>query len=157
MLDDINLKILEILQNDGRISNADIARQVGLTPSATLERIRKLESEGFIEGYAARLNPKALGFGMMVFIFVSTDEPTGSWASAEYFRQLPEVQGVYAITGEDCYLLKVRVKDTDALRILLRDGIGVIDGITSTRTVVVLGSIEDSLKLPLKLYDVGDE
>ena len=156
MLDEINLQILHILQKDGRVSNVDIARQVGLTPSATLERIRKLEAEGIIEGYYARLNPLLLDLDMMAFIFVTTHEPTGSWAAGEDFRKLPEVQGVYAITGEDCYLLKVRVKDTEGLRLLLRDGIGVVEGVYSTRTIVVLGSLEDNLDLPIGSYGVEE-
>ena len=151
MFDEINLRILQILQNDARISNAEIARQIGLTPSAILERIRKLEAEGVIEGYTAQINPKKLGFGLIAFIFVRTEEPIGSWASGDEFREIPEVQGVYTITGEDCYLLKVRVADTDALHILLRDSIGIIEGVTSTRTIVALGSIKDSLDLPIDL------
>lgn len=149
MIDEINRKILIMLQDNARISNAEIARQVGLTPSATLERIRKLEAEGYIQGYHAQLDPKRLGFGLTAFIFVRTEEPVGCWALGDVFMDIPEVQAVYSITGEDCYLLRVRVADTDALRVLLRDGIGVVEGVSSTRTIVALGSVKETLVLPL--------
>lgn len=150
MLDDINLQILDILQQDARVSNAEIARQVGLTPSATLERIRKLETNGFINAYKAWLNPKAFGLDMIAFIFVKVDEPVGSWEAGEFLSEIPGVQEVHHVTGEDCYLLKVRAKDTEALGSLIKCEIGALPNITSTRTTIVLKTVKESCNLPLE-------
>lgn len=149
MLDNINLQILDILQNDARISNAEIARQVGLTPSATLERIRKLEANGYINAYRAWLEPKAFGMELTAFIFVKVDEPVGSWEAGEFLSEIPNVQEVHHVTGEDCYLLKVRAADTEALGILIKTKIGALPNITSTRTTVVLKTVKESCNLPL--------
>ncbi len=78
MLDGIDQLILKIVQEDGRVTNADLARQVGLTPSAALERVRKLEGRGVIQGYEARLNPRALGAGRPAFVFVRAEERLAS-------------------------------------------------------------------------------
>lgn len=149
MLDEINVQILDILQEDARISNAEIARQVGLTPSATLERIRKLEAHGFINSYQALLNPSALGLHLTAFITVKVDEPVGSWEAGDFLGQIDAVQEVHHVTGEDCYLLKVRVADTEALGNLIKCDIGALPNITSTRTTVVLKTVKESTKLPL--------
>jgi Lrp/AsnC family leucine-responsive transcriptional regulator len=149
MLDDINLQILNILQQDARVSNAEIARQVGLTPSATLERIRKLETNGFINAYQAWLNPKAFGLDLTAFIFVKVDEPIGSWEAGEFLARIPGVQEVHHVTGEDCYLLKVRTMDTEDLGNLIKTKIGALPNITSTRTTVVLKTVKESCSLPL--------
>lgn len=157
MIDEINRQILTIIQQDARISNVDIARQVGLTPSATLERIRKLEQQGLIDRYETRLNPDILGFGLVAFIFVRVDEPVASWEAGDRFAEIPEVQEVHHITGEDCYLIKVRVKDTSALGDLLRYGIGSIERVTSTRTIVALKTVKESFQLPIELIEYGDD
>jgi Lrp/AsnC family leucine-responsive transcriptional regulator len=149
MIDEINLQILNIIQQDARISNAEIARQVGLTPSATLERIRKLESLGYIREYVARLDARALGVGLVAFIFVRSNEPMASWQVGERLSELPEVLEVHHITGEDCYLLKVRVADTEALGYLIKTKIGAIDWVTSTHTVVALKTVKESIAIPL--------
>ncbi|MCI0709651.1 MAG: Lrp/AsnC family transcriptional regulator [Chloroflexi bacterium] len=149
MLDEINLEILNILQQDARTSNADIARQVGLTPSATLERIRKLETNGYIQNYEARLDGDAMGLGLIAFIFVNVDEPIASWEAGHHFAEIPQVLEVHHITGEDCYLLKVRVKDTKALGLLLKERLGAIETVTSTRTVVALKTVKETFNLPL--------
>ena len=149
MLDEINLEILNILQQDARTSNADIARQVGLTPSATLERIRKLETNGYIQNYEARLDGDAMGLGLIAFIFVNVDEPVASWEAGELFAEIPQVLEVHHITGEDCYLLKVRVKDTNALGLLLKERLGAIKSVRSTRTVVALKTVKETFNLPL--------
>ena len=149
MIDDIDGKILSILQNDARTSNAEIARRLAMAPSAILERIRKLETRGFIEGYEARLNPKALEMGLLAFIYVRADERIGSRVIGDELAMIPEVQEVHHIAGEDCYLLKVRVDDTNALSDLLRQRLGPIDAIRSTRTTIVLSTIKETAQIPL--------
>lgn len=149
MIDDIDGKILSILQSDARTSNAEIARRLAMAPSAILERIRKLETRGLIDGYEARLNPKALNMGLLAFIYVRADERIGSRVIGDELAAFPEVQEVHHIAGEDCYLLKVRVADTNALSDLLRQRLGPIDAIRSTRTTIVLSTIKETAQIPL--------
>lgn len=149
MIDDIDGKILSILQSDARTSNAEIARRLAMAPSAILERIRKLEARGLIEGYEARLNPEALDLGLLAFIYVRADERIGSRVIGDELAAFPEVQEVHHIAGEDCYLLKVRVADTNALSDLLRQRLGPIDAIRSTRTTIVLSTIKETAQIPL--------
>jgi Lrp/AsnC family leucine-responsive transcriptional regulator len=151
MIDAISRRILNILQGSARESNADIARQVGLAPSAVFERIRKLEDKGVIAGYEARLNPKALNLGQVAFIYVRADEPIGSLRAGKELVRIPEVLEVHHIAGEDCYLVKVRVADTESLGTLLRERFGSIESVRSTRTTVVLGTLKETARLPIGL------
>ncbi len=148
-LDQLDLRILELLQADARISNAAIARKVGLAPSATLERIRKLERRGLIQGYAARLDAAALGLGLLAFVFVRSNESVGSPQTARRLAALPEVQEIHHIAGEDCFLVKVRAANTQALGELLSSRFGRIPSITSTRTTIVLRTLKEVSSLPI--------
>lgn len=154
MLDDINLKILNILQQDARTSNAEIARQLGMAPSAILERIRKLESAGIIQGYEARINPRALGLGLVAFIMVRTHDRLAEKVTGEQLAALPEVQEVHHVAGEDCYLVKIRTADTESLGRLLREQFGGLDAIGSTRTTIVLHTVKETSQLPLSVEDI---
>jgi Lrp/AsnC family transcriptional regulator, leucine-responsive regulatory protein len=151
MIDDIDHKIMSILQNDARTSNAEIARRLAMAPSAILERIRKLETRGLIAGYEARLNPKALEAGLLAFIFVLADERIGSDNAGRMLAEIPEVQEVHHIAGEDCYLVKVRIADTEALGELLRQRFSAIESIRSTRTTIVLSTIKETAQIALPL------
>lgn len=151
MIDGIDSKILTILQVDARTSNAEIARRVGLAPSAVFERVKKLEERGVLTGFAARLDPHAVGLGLLAFVFVRTDEFSERFSVASRLSQFPEVLEVHHVAGEDCYLVKVRVADTEALGRLLREGFGGIKSLRATRTTVVLESIKETLALPLPL------
>lgn len=150
MIDEIDMQILTMLQENARTPNAEIARQVGMAPSAIFERIRKLEARGIIQGYEARLNPQALGLGLLAFVFVRADERVGSMDTGALLAKIPEVQEVHHITGEDCYLVKVRTANTEALGRLLRDHFGTIEAVRSTRTTIVLSTLAESAKLPLE-------
>ena len=149
MIDDIDRKILSILQDDARISNAAIARWLEMAPSAILERIRKLETRGLIAGYEARLNPKPLDAGLLAFVFVRADERIGSDDAGRKLAEMPEVQEVHHVAGEDCYLVKVRIADTEALGELLRQRFSAIESIRSTRTTIVLATIKETAQIPL--------
>jgi Lrp/AsnC family leucine-responsive transcriptional regulator len=149
MIDDISEKILTLLQQDARLSNAEIARQVGLAPSAVFERIRKLEERGVIRGYEAKLNPRALGLGLVAYIYVRADEPVGSLRAGEALCAIPEVQEVHHIAGEDCYLVKARVADTEALGVLLRERFGSIPSVRTTRSTIVLNTLKETGQLPI--------
>lgn len=150
MIDDIDQKILSIIQSNARTSNAEIARQVRMAPSGVLERIRKLEERGIIQGYEVRLDPRALELGLMAFIAVRTKEDRyGSLETAESLAKFPEVLEVHHTAGEDCYLLKVRTRDTETLGHFLRKKIGENPNVTYTRTTIVLETLKESAQLPL--------
>ena len=149
MIDDTDRAILLLLQGDARISNAEIARRVGMAPSAVLERVRKLEARGPVRGYEARLDGAVLGFGLLAFMFVQSDERVGSGETGARLAAIPEVLEVHHIAGEDCYLVKLRVADTHRLGRLLRDEIGVIPAVRATRTTIVLSTVKETAALPL--------
>ena len=149
MIDETDLQILTILQSNARTPNAEIARQVGMAPSAILERIRKLEQRGVIQGYEARIDPAALGLGLLAYVAVRTDERVGDECAGERLARIPEVQEVHHVAGEDCYLLKVRVRDAKALGRLLQERIKAVEPVRATRTTVVLDTLRESSLLPL--------
>jgi Lrp/AsnC family leucine-responsive transcriptional regulator len=148
MIDATDLKILNILQANARTSNAQIARDLGMAPSAILERIRKLEERGVIQGYEARIDPEALGLHLLAYVFVRSDDSPGEVRVGQRLANLPEVQEVHHIAGEDCYLVKVRTADPKSLSRLLRESIGAI-GSVRTRTTIVLDSLRETAQLPL--------
>lgn len=149
MNDEIDRHIVNVIQRDARISIAEIARQLGMAPSGILERLRKLEARGVITGYEARLNPHALGRGLLAFVFVRADERVGSGEIGKQLAMIPDVQEVHHIAGEDCYLVKVRVENTEALARLLRERFGALDAVRSTRTTIVLTTIKETATLPV--------
>jgi Lrp/AsnC family transcriptional regulator, leucine-responsive regulatory protein len=157
MLDEKDAKILEILQKDGRTSNVELARAVELTPSATSERLRKLEERGLIKGYTALLNPDALGLGLLAFIFIRVDDPEDLVeGTAEALSALPSVLELHHLAGEDCFLVKVRARDTNDLYKILRDELGRFKTIRSTRTTIVLKTVKEGRGLPLDRERAGE-
>jgi Lrp/AsnC family leucine-responsive transcriptional regulator len=150
-MDERDEKILSILQSDGRASYAAIARQLGLTPSAVLERIRKLERSGVIRGYSARLDPSALGLGLLAFVFVQADERLTDTSTADQLAAIPEVLEIHHVAGEDCYLVKVRCASPAALAGLLREKFGAIESVRRTRSTIVLSTRKESGDLPVAL------
>jgi Lrp/AsnC family transcriptional regulator, leucine-responsive regulatory protein len=149
MLDDIDLRILQLLQRDARMANAAIARDVELAPSAVFQRIRKLENEGVIQGYNARLDPGSLDQGLLAFITVQTGEGARARETADLLASVPEVLEVHRVVGDDCFLMKVRVRDTHALGALLDEKIQTLPPVASTRTTIVLSTAKDeAVRLP---------
>ncbi|HEX7078533.1 MAG TPA: Lrp/AsnC family transcriptional regulator [Candidatus Eisenbacteria bacterium] len=149
MIDSIDRTIISILQKDARTSHAELARRTGIAPSAILARIRKMEESGLIRGYEARLDPKRLGASLVAFVFVHAEERVGGVDTGRQIGRIPEVQEVHQIAGEDCYLVKVRVADTEALGRLLRESIGSLPSVRSTRTTIVLSSVKETALLAL--------
>lgn len=143
-IDAIDSKILGILQKNARISNAEIARQIGMAPSAVLERIRKLEQRQVILGYETRINPRLLGQGLTAFTFVRTEEKVGSTGSGTLLAALPEVVEVHYTAGQDSYLVKVRVADTEGLSHLLKT-FGQIENVRDTRSTIVLSTVKETM------------
>lgn len=149
MLDKTDKKIIAVLQEDGRIPNKDIAAKVGMVPSAISERLKKLREKNVILGFETRLNPDALDKTLLAFVFVKTNETAHGWDTGNRLAEIDEIQEVYNIAGEDCYLVKVRVKDTFALSSLIREKIGLIETVTSTRTTIVMESYKESCKMKI--------
>lgn len=160
MLDEKDARILEILQKDGRATNVELARAVELTPSATLERVRKLEERGLVKGYTAILDPRAVGLGLVAFIFMRVEERDGVLGSeeqtAEALSALPSVLELHHLAGEDCFLLKVRARDTDDLYRILRDDFGGFKTIRGTRTTIVLKTVKETTALPVGRERAGE-
>lgn len=150
MIDSIDRAILCLLQDNARISNAEIARQVGLAPSAIFQRVRKLEESGVILEYTARLNPRNLGYGLVAYVMIQTGEQAKYVDTAGMLNAIPEVQEVHRVVGEDCFFVKLRVRDTDDLGRLLEEEIQQIPSISSTRTTIVLRSSKETTRLPLE-------
>ena len=128
---------------------AEIARVVGLAPSAVLERIRKLEARGVIKGYAALVDPHALDQSMLAFIAVRSEQAPGDESVSQALAQCPEVLELHHVAGDDCYLLKVRARDAEHIGQLLRHRFGRIPGVRSTRTTIVLETVKETPRLPV--------
>ncbi len=149
MIDDISLRILKILQQKARIPNVEVARQVGMAPSAVLERIRKLEKQGFIDGYEVRLNPKRFAKSLVAFVSVKLKKLDAEIKVGQTLSRLPDVQEVHYVAGEDAFLVKIRAADTEALSRLIRDKIASIAGVRSTQTAIALATYKETARIPV--------
>ena len=148
IIDDIDHQILMILQEKARIPNAEVSRQIGMAPSAVLERIRKLEDRGIIEGYEVRLNPQPFNQGLTAFVQVSVQSSCRA-DLAVTLSAVTGVQDVHQVAGEDGYLLKLRVADNGELGRILADEICPLTGVQQTRTSIVLNTIKETRKIDL--------
>lgn len=148
-MDTIDFKILSILQNKARIPNVEVARAIGMAPSAVLERIKKLEAQGIIDGYEVRLNPEQFHRSTIAFIRVRMKSPSMIRSAGESLAQLEEIQEVHFLSGEDCLMAKVRVADTRELDLFIREKITEIPGITHTTTSVALSTYKETARIPL--------
>ena len=151
-LDRHDRAILTLLQHQGRISNQELADQVGLSPSPCLRRVRSLEQNGIISGYRALLDAKRLGLTLMALIHISMDQHTPERFNAfeAQISDIPEVLECLLITGQSAdYQLKVVVKDMDAYQELLLNRITRIPGVTGVHSSFVLRRVVDGRALPL--------
>lgn len=149
LLDPIDRKLLARLQQDGRVSISQLARDVHLTVTPTLERVRRLEAAGFIEGYFARLSPTRLGLGLLAYVEVSLDRTTPD--AFEHFKQAMldqvEVMECHMVAGGFDYLLKVRVRDMESYRRFLGDRIAAIRGVQQTHTYFVMEEVKSTHRI----------
>ena len=148
MLDDFDLRIVTLLQDNARTTNAAIARELGITPSAVSQRIKRLEDGGVIQSYRAHVDPKAVGRGLLAFVAVQTGEGARAKETGALLASIPEVLEVHRVVGEDCFFLKVRVEDTQALGRLLDERIQPLQPVASTRTTIVLSTAKEILPGP---------
>ena len=147
-LDGTDRKILELLQEKGRLSNVDLAKRLGLAPPSALNRVRNLEAAGVIRSYHARVNPDSLNRKLLAFVFVKTDSLKKENRAGGLISRLPGVMEVHHIAGEDAILVKVRIEGPEALAALIREELSGIDGIISTKTTIVLHTVKESFTLP---------
>nr|WP_139330863.1 Lrp/AsnC ligand binding domain-containing protein [Sphaerotilus natans] len=150
-LDKIDRRILALLQADGRISNLKLAEAVHLSPTAVLERVRRLTREGFILGYEARLDPVKLDAGLMVFVEVLLDRTVqdvmDTFRAAVQVR--PEILECHLVAGGFDYLLKTRVADMAAYREFIGSVIWALPGVRETRTYVVMEEVKNTAAIKL--------
>lgn len=154
-VDSIDLHIIEALQANARTSNADLARELDMAPSAVLERIRKLEQKGVLTGYEARIAPREVGLSLTAFVFVRAEERPVIGKTGVELARIPEVQEVHHVAGEDCYLVKVRVRDTEDLSRVLQHDISGIKTVKGTRTTIVLSTVKETARLSLAEFSKG--
>lgn len=152
-LDRIDLKILQVLQADGRLSNLKLAEAVALSPTAVLARVQRLTREGYILGYEARLDPLKLGAGLLVFVEVLLDRTTPNVFEAfkAAVQVHPQILECHMVAGGFDYLLKTRVADMHAYRDFAGTVLWQLPGVRETRTYAVMEEVKSTSRLPLRL------
>lgn len=149
-LDRIDLKILSALQANGRISNVNLANQVGLSASPCLDRVKRLENDGYIERYGAKLNASKLKFGMSAFIQITLERTTSDLfdSFAQYVQDINEVSECHMVAGGFDYLIKIRIADMEAYRQVLGTIVD-IPGVAKNHTYVVIEEVKQDHGLPI--------
>ncbi len=152
-LDRIDQRILTILQSDGRITNADLAQQVGIPATSMSERFRRLVRQGYVTGFSARLDPVLLGFDLLVFTEILLDKTTPDVFTrfAAAVRRAPQVIECHMVAGGFDYLVKARLPNMSAYRRFLGETVLAWPGVRETRTYAVLEEIKNDGPLPLSL------
>src|SRR5688500_8409127 len=148
-IDEIDGTLLDILQYNARTTQAELAKAVGLAPSAVLERLRKLEAKGIIRDYVALIDPHVVGRGMLAFVAVRTSEHGPDMPSAIELSRIPEVLEVHHVAGDDCYLLKVRTRDAEHLGQILRQQIAAAPAGMPARTTSALATVKDDPRVAI--------
>ncbi|MCE1236388.1 MAG: Lrp/AsnC ligand binding domain-containing protein [Hyphomicrobiales bacterium] len=150
-LDRLDRRILAVLQEDGRITVADLSERIGLSATATAERMRRLQRDGFIRGFRAELDPIRLGRGLLVFVEVLLDRtsPDVFDAFARQVKRAGEVLECHLVAGGFDYLIKARVRDMAAYRRFLAEVILPLPGVRETRTYAVMEEVKATQSLPL--------
>lgn len=152
VLDKVDLKILQYLQNNGRISLTELAEKVGLSTTPCTERVRRLEREGVIEGYYARLNPQMLNANLLVFVEIKLSAKSGDIFDAfrREVQSIPEILECHLVSGEFDYLIKARIPDMSMYRELLGNILLQLPAANESRSYVVMEEIKETLSLSLK-------
>lgn len=148
-MDATDFKIVKILQNKARIPNVEVARQIGMAPSAVLERIKKLEARGIIDGYEVRLNPERFNRAMIAFVEIRVRDAAAIRETGRKLADLAAVQEVHFLAGNDSLLIKLRVSDTNELETLLMTEISAIQAILSTKTEIALATFKETARIPI--------
>ena len=148
-MDDIDRRLLAMLQKDGRRASADLAKEIGLSVSATNERVRRLIESGSVRAIEAIVEPGSVGFGVTAFIFVDLDY---AYAEEEFVSQImgfPQVLELHHVTGKHSYLLKVRERTNDELNAFMVNSLKKLNAVRATETLIALQTAKETLVLPL--------
>ena len=150
-LDVIDHKLLEILQSNGKITNAQLSKEIGLSPAPTLERVKKLENTGIIESYHAQIDREKVGLGVMTFVQVTLSGHRKSITEAfvKTIEKVPEIIECHHVTGSCDFLLKVIARDITSYQTLIMETINEIEVVASTQTMVILSTFKNSKVLPI--------
>ena len=146
-LDKLDGQILEILEGNARAQNSELAKELNMVPSGIWERVKKLEESGIIKGYSTVINPYHLGFKFFAYVNIKVD--SANWSS-DFSRQIESIENVeelHEVLGEDSYLAKVRAKDMDDLSEILKNQIGAIEQVKSTKTTIVTKTLKGNSPL----------
>ncbi|MBC8479102.1 MAG: Lrp/AsnC family transcriptional regulator [FCB group bacterium] len=154
-LDKTDKLILEIIQEDGRITNAELAKRVGLSPAPTLERIKKLERAGIIMGYHAKLSPSRIGIGIQTFVEISLSKHDNDSivSFVDAVQAYPEIIGCYHTTGRSDFLLRVSVKDMVAYEEFLLHKLTALPKLQHVETMIILSNYKEQNMFPIYIDD----
>lgn len=151
-LDRIDLNILKILQQEGRISYVELADKVGLSTTPCMERVKRLEQDNIIEGYQAKVNPSAVGLNLLVFVEISLhyQSPSAFDDFKKAVADLPNIMECHLISGQSDYLLKTRISEMSEYRQLLGDLLINLPGIKESKSYIVMEAVKDNQALPVR-------
>ncbi|MFT5533212.1 MAG: Lrp/AsnC family leucine-responsive transcriptional regulator [Burkholderiaceae bacterium] len=151
-LDKIDRHILRLLQRDGRMAMKELSEQVGLSITPCIERVRRMERDGVITGYYARVSPAAVGVNLLVFVEITLNQKSAK--AFEQFRhevlRIPEVMECHLVSGDFDYLIKARIREMAEYRTLLGDMLLQLPGAAQSKSYVVMEEIKETLELPLE-------
>jgi Lrp/AsnC family leucine-responsive transcriptional regulator len=148
-LDATDIELLRLLQQNGRISNAELAQRVGLAPATVLRRVKLMEERGYIKGYTALLDPIQLDLRVTAFMFIESDYGCNLEQLSERLAAVPEVQEVHRVIGEWCFLLKIRTQTPQTLEQLIYRTMRPLLGVRRTETILATSSPMEHATLPL--------
>jgi len=143
-LDDIDHRLLELLQNDDRVPVAELGKILGVAPSTLNDRIRRLVKLGVISGFHARVDPEKVGLDLLAYVFVGWSDPSTEQLFLEAMRNSPQVLEVHHVTGAWNYLMKVRLPTTRALEGFFAEVVKQVPGVQRTETLIVLSSPKET-------------
>ena len=150
-LDNIDKKILALLQERGRMTNAELSKQVGLSAASVLERVKKLERGGVIRGYHARLDPAAVGIGLVILVEVTLarHQHDAIVRFVEAVQTVDEIVDCYHVTGRADYLLRVVAKDIPSYELFVMETLSALPGVQHIETMMILSAVKESKSLPI--------
>ena len=151
VIDRIDKKILRLLQSNGRVSNIELSKAINLSPTPCLERVKRLERNGYIKGYTALLDPKALGSELLVFVEITLTR-TSSDIFNEFNQavvQLAPVLECHLVSGNFDYLIKARVANMEEYRLFLGETLLTLPGVADSRSYVVMEEVKETLSIPI--------
>jgi len=150
-MDDIDRRLLRLLQRDGRMTNVELARQANLSQAAAFERVKKLQRDGVIEGYTVRLNPAKLDRNLLIFVEITLDRTSRTIFEdfATAVRRIPDILECHMLAGGFDYLLKARVSDMAAYRVFLGETLVSLPGVRQTHTYTVMDEVKTGGDLPV--------